>query len=196
MDRPRMVREVQIKIGLMIAAALLCLGHSSAFAQESKAAVGLLVGLSVPDANNANPIHLDGVTGMAAYSPTFQFGGYYLVPGTTEGKDGRKFRYSMHGLQAAYIPAGTSGAGGTTFFGFRLGMSKVETDQNSTKLMFSPYHYGIFAGHDYALWAWLSFGFEGSFYRFHASQTTVNNVTYNEDMFNVISFMVSLKISL
>lgn len=165
-------------------------------AQESKGAtVGMLLGLSVPDAEDTDPIHLDGVTGMTGFGANFQFGGYYLIPGKAEGKDGRKFQYSMHGLQAAYLPGGSGQ--GTTFFGLRFGLSKVKTKNSlDENLIFSPYHYGIFAGHDYTFWSWLSFGFEGSFYHFEPDRTTQSGVVYTEDAFNVISFMLAFKLSM
>lgn len=155
--------------------------------------MGILYGLSVPDAENTNPHHMYGVKGSAFLAPVFSVGGYYLISGKTEGGGGDKFDWSLHGLEASYhIPSGS----GDTFVAFRAGLSKIRTQKNSVDVIFSPYHYGIASGYDYYLTSWLSLGFEGSYYHVQKSRTDLNSVRYDNDSFNIMSFMVSLLLRL
>lgn len=161
---------------------------------DAGAQVGVLYGLSVPDAQNSNPRSLYGVKGTANLSPSLSLGGYYLVNSAEEGSGGRKFEYSLHGIEGAFrIPKGA----GATFVGLRAGLSKVRSESTTgDKYILSPYHYGLVTGHDFSLTKWLSIGFEGSYIVFEGSKTTENGTLYEEEPFNAISFLVSLQFRL
>jgi hypothetical protein len=105
-----------------------------------------------------------------------------------------KFRYSLHGVQSAYhIPA----ANGDTFVAFRLGLTKVKsTPAVGLDKTFSPYHYGIATGYDYFLTSWMSVGIEGSYLHVQRSRTMDTSGRFEENSFNIISFMVTAQLRL
>jgi hypothetical protein len=161
---------------------------SAAFADGKGAQAGLMWGYSVPDAANTNQYKLFGVKGEAFFLPNFSAGGYYLLsdksgdPSTTE-----KFRYSLHGVQAALH---MNASGGDTFVALRMGLSKVKSTVNTEDLVFSPYHYGIATGYDYFIGTMFSLGFEGSYLHVQRGRTTDSSgASVNLDSFNIISFI-------
>jgi len=171
------------------------IGFSSiAVAQETGGSqFGLVYGYNVPDADNTNPHQIFGIKGSAFLKPNFSIGGYYLIANKDEGSGGREFEYSLHGLEATYhTPTNT----GDTFFGFRVGLTKVKTDSNGEDVIFSPYHFGFAAGYDHFLASWVSVGFEGSYTHVQKSETTKNTVQYEEESFSTIQFLLSLQIRL
>lgn len=168
--------------------------HSQSQAQSAAGAtLGIVYGLSVPDADNTHARYLAGLSGTAVLSPQFSFGGYYLFGGAEQGGKGRDFRYSLAGLQARYHFGGNSGE---TYMGLMAGMTKLRTVDSNTEFILSPYHYGIIAGHDYPLFSKLSIGIEGFFIKVHDAETTNASVTYREDSFNIIGFLASIKLAL
>ena len=155
------------------------------------AKVGVIMGYSVPDADNTKPRRNWGGVGSAMLNPKFSIDGYYLVADKQTGTSAREFKYSTHGLGVTYH---TEAGKGDTFFGLRAGLSKVETNDGAgTSLVFSPYHWGIASGYDYKLWSTFSVGFEGSFLLFDNSETTAGGTSYTEDQFRTINFSVTAK---
>lgn len=162
---------------------------------EGGAQFGMIGGFSVPDADNSSPRMIHGFKGAAFISPNFSLGGYYLLHGKNQGSGGRKFQYSLHGIEAAYhVPSGS----GDTFVALRAGLSKVHTEVESTQelLLYSPNHFGLTSGFDYFITSWFSLGFEGSFIKVQASRTSVLGTVYNEDSFSIINFLVSMQFRL
>jgi hypothetical protein len=156
---------------------------------------GFLAGLTVPDAENTLPHHIAGIKGAAFISPTISLGGYYLVSGKSEGDDGLKFDYSIHGVEFGYhIPA----AKGDTTVAFRTGVTKIRTEDvaTSTSLIYSPYHYGLAVSYDYYLTNWVSLGFEGSYIHMEDSRTTGGGLKFEQDSFNMIGFLIVLQFRL
>ena len=162
-------------------------------AADQTSQMGLLFGLSVPNADNTNPRQLYGIRGSAFVTPSLSLGGYYLVSGKIEGKDGRDFDYSLHGIEGAYHIVSPRG---DTFMGLRVGLSKVRTDVSGTKVIHSPDHVGVALGYDYYLTTWMSVGFEGSYVRVKSSESTQTGGQFAEDSFNIISFLLSLQFRL
>lgn len=177
---------------LILAAASLLMGPRTAYAERG-AQAGLVYGYSVPDAANTAPYVLSGVKGSAFLNPTFSVGGYFLfsdkqgAPSETE-----KFRYSLHGLEGLYHMAS---AGGDTYFGLRIGITKVHTNPNGIDTVFSPYHYGVVAGYDIPVLSWLGLGFEASYLHAQRGKTNQNGSSVFLNSFNMMSFMVSLQIT-
>ena len=162
--------------------------------QDSGAQAGILWGLSVPDAANTNPRSLIGVKGNALLTSKFSIGGYYLVHNSEEGSDGRKFDYSLHGLEGAYR---VSKGKGSTFAGIRMGLTKVKAETSTPEpYILSPYHYGFVAGHDFTITSFMSIGFEGSYIALEKSKSTVSGVDYEEKSFNIISFLIAVQFKL
>lgn len=160
---------------------------------QNEAYVGFLYGLSVPDAESANPHHFSGIVGSTSLTPLMSLGGYYLQSSSEQGKGGRNFDYSIHGLEGALHRKTNLG---DTFYGIRVGLSKVRTKENGQETIFSPYHYGVVAGHDRFIYSWLVLGFEGSFLQFQKSENGSGNNRVIEDQFNIIAFMASIKFRL
>lgn len=162
-----------------------------AFAAEKGAQFGMVWGLSVTDADNTNAFQLSGVKGSAYITSNFSLGGYYFLSDSSgEPSSTDKFTYGLQGMQAAYmIPA----SNGETTIGLRVGLSKIKQSPSGTDLTFSPYHYGVAVGYDYALYNWLAVGFEGSFLHVLSGKTTLNGTTYERDPFNIISFLVAIQ---
>lgn len=160
---------------------------AAAMADGKGAQAGLMWGYSVPDAENTNQYKLFGVKGEAFFLPTFSAGGYYLLsdksgdPSSTE-----KFRYSLHGIQAAYH---MNASGGDTFVALRVGLSKVKSTQGTEDLTFSPYHYGIATGYDYFIGSMFSLGFEGSYLHVQRGRTSGAAGDVELDSFNIINFI-------
>lgn len=167
---------------------------ANAFADGKGSQFGLMYGKSVPDAENTNAYTLTGVKGEAFFTPQLSVGGYYLM----SDKDGEpssleKFRYSFHGIQAAYhIPA----SGGDTFIALRVGLTKVKNTVNAVDVTFSPYHYGIATGYDYHFGNYVSAGFEGSYLHAQRGRTSQGGSSVLLDSFNVISFLLTLQVRL
>lgn len=163
-------------------------------AVDRAAQAGFLYGYSIPDAPNTNPYMLFGIKGAAFLSPTFSTGGYFL----SSDKQGQpsmedKFRYSLAGVHATFhIPKGQ----GDTYFGFRLGITKVNSNPNSIDATFSPYHYGIATGYDFHVLPYLNIGFEGSYLHAQPGKTTQNGNPVEMKSFNIMSFMISAQFML
>lgn len=154
---------------------------------------GAMYGLSVADSDNTVAHRFWGVKGMAFLSPVLSVGGYYLKTAEAESSGGQRFDYSIHGIEAAYhILTNT----GDTSLAARVGLSKVETVQSNTDLIFSPYHWGVAVSYDYFLTSWFSLGFEGSYLHAEQGKTTVSGTDYRLDSFNFINFMVSVMLRL
>ncbi len=166
---------------------------SIAFAVDTGAQFGLIGGASVPDAANTHQYLLYGIKGSTFASENLTIGGYYLISnnGTQAAPDG--FNYSLIGVQACYqLPAGT----GETFLGVRAGITKLNVMPvgTTTELVMSPYHYGIFVGHDYLIREWLLLGFEGSYIHAETGRATSGGTNYIRDSFNIINFLVSIQV--
>lgn len=169
---------------------ILTLG-SQAFAQAQKGAkVGFAYGYSVPDAVNTKPYKLFGLTGETFLMPNWTIGGYFLFSDKSgEQSATDKFRYSLIGVQGAYqFPSD----GGVTFIAGRVGITKLAVTNANEDMTMSPYHYGVALGYDYYPWSWASFGFEGSYLHVQRGKTEFAGVTYKEDSFNILSFLVTL----
>lgn len=176
---------------ILILSGVLWSGDS--LAQDKSASMGVMYGLSVPDAPNTVPHHLYGIKGDAYISPTISLGGYYLVSGASEGSGGEKFDYSIHGVEASYVlPSGQ----GATSVGVRAGLTKIHRRPVADKVIFSPYHYGMYVAHDFYVWSWLSLGFEGSYLHVQDSKTDKGGTRYELDSFNLINFMVTMQFRL
>jgi hypothetical protein len=178
---------------LILAVMLTTLCAGMAFAVDTGAQFGLIGGVSVPDAPNTNQYLLYGIKGSTFATESITIGGYYLMSnkGTQAAPDG--FKYSIVGVQACYqIPAGA----GETYLGVRAGITKVNITPlgTTTELVMSPYHYGIFTGHDYNIREWLLLGFEGSYLHAETGRATSNGTTYVQDSFNIINFLVSIQV--
>ncbi len=160
-----------------------------AHAEGAAAQFGIIGGYSVPDADNTNPHQLYGVKGSANMSGALGLGGYYILTGSAEGAGGGNTRwdYSLHGVELNYALNG-----GMTYLGFRVGLSKVNTQQSGVDLLFSPYHYGFVIGHDYPVWGPMHIGFEGSYLRIENSSTTTGGTSYIIDKSNVMNFLLSI----
>lgn len=179
------------QISLIFFGFALLLASPRSLAADKGAQFGILFGPSVLDAENTSPYQLSGVKGVAFLGSNFSLGGYYLVSNSAgEPSSVDKFRYSLHGVQAAYLfPT----SGGDTSLGFRLGLSKVKNSPNGSDVTYSPYHYGIAVGYDYNLNAMFSVGFEGSFLHVFDAHTTQNAVEVEMKAFNAISFLLALQ---
>lgn len=166
-------------------------GGVYAQAEGASAQFGIVYGSSVPDSDNTSPYWLSGVKGSAYVSPALSVGGYYLMSDTSgQPSSAEKFRYSLHGVEAAYhLPSG----GGEVFFALRGGFSKVKTESAGNKIIYSPYHLGFATGYDYFVLPWFVLGFEGSLVRIKSSDTTDSGTNYKLDGFNVINFLVTFQ---
>jgi hypothetical protein len=173
---------------------LILMLSAQALAEGSGAQFGIIAGYSVPDADNTNPHQLYGFKGSAAITSGIGLGGYYLLTGSAEGASGGNTRwdYSLHGVELNFAMGGSAG----TYIGVRVGLSKVNTTQASTDLLFSPYHYGFVIGHDVPVWGPMSVGFEGSYLRIENSSTTVGGTSYLIDKSNIMNFMLSISFRL
>lgn len=190
-DTPVMAMGFYFKHLQIITSLILCGGV--AFAEGGAGAVGFVYGISVPDADNSNPHRIFGVKGLAFLTPQLSLGGYYLDSGKNEGTGARRFDYTLHGIEGAFHIL--NGAG-DTFIALRVGSSKLHTEEAGTRLILSPYHYGLAAGYDYSVFSWLSFGFEGSFLHINSSSTTTNSVHYQEDSFGLMQFLGAIQFRL
>ncbi|MGE4133027.1 MAG: hypothetical protein AB7F86_15405, partial [Bdellovibrionales bacterium] len=144
-------------------------------ADSGGANFGALYGVSIPDVENTSPYMLMGFKGSAFLAPFFSTGGYYLAsdkqgqPSATD-----KYTYILAGVEGMYhIPSGA----GDTYFGLRIGISKVKTNPSSVDTTFSPYHYGIATGYDYTLWNLIVIGFEGSYIHLQTGKSHQSGVT-------------------
>jgi hypothetical protein len=154
---------------------------------------GIVGGLSVPDADNTNGQHMFGIKGSAFVNASTSLGGYYIVSTKEEGSGGRKFEYNIHGIEGAYRFQNNKG---DTVLAFRAGVSKIHEDASGTPLIFSPYHYGLSVGYDYLFTSWFVMGFEGSYLHFERSRTTTGGTKYEEESFNLMSFLITLQFRL
>ncbi len=171
----------------------LCLSQTAQAADGAGSQVGLAYGLSIPDAEDSNPHYIAGIKGAAYLTPTFGLGGYYLNTSKQIGTGSTPFDYSLGGIDAIFH---LGGGKGDTFVSFRVGMTKVHTKEGTTKLIYSPYHYGGAAGYDYYLTSWLTLGFEGSFTFVEASSTNKSGTRYELDSFSVMNFLATLQFRL
>lgn len=157
------------------------------WAEGASSQFGISYGYLVPDADNTLPHSVFGVKGSAFLGPSISLGGYYLLAGSPERSGGRSFDVSVHGIEAGYhIPSG----GGDTTIAVRMGLTKVQTAaDDDTKLIFSPYHWGITVGYDYLVFSHMSLGFEGAYLHAERSKTLLEGVQYREDSFSLVTFM-------
>jgi hypothetical protein len=175
------------KNGLFIL--LLLFAALPAWGQGSQ--MGIVYGLSVPDAQNTNPYMMIGFRGAARLAPFFSTGGYYYqsdkqgAPSADE-----KFRYSLAGVEATYHRVEGKG---DTHFGARMGITKINTNPNGTDSTFSPYHFGIATGYDYMMTSWFTVGFEGSYLHVQRGKTTQNGTTILLNSFNIMSFLATFQ---
>jgi len=177
---------------MLICAALIVPMHS-AFAADKGSQFGLLYGLSVPDADNTNMFRMFGVAGEAFIVPQFSAGGYYFQSDKSGEVGGNKFRYGMTGIEAMYhIPA----AQGDTFIGLRIGMTKLAQNPSGTDATFSTYHYGLATGYDFYITEHISVGFEGNYIHVLPGRSIVSGTTFEQASFNMINFLISLKLRL
>ena len=160
--------------------------------QGGGAKAGLVIGYTVPDADNTKPHRLWGLSGTAMVNKSWGLNGYYMLADKQVGTSVRQFEHSVHGIGILYhVPGGN----GETFYGVRAGLSKLETVQTgNVNVTFSPNHWGIVAGYDYTLFSFVTIGFEGNYLMFDDSEATVGGTDYIEDKFRSISFAGSLKI--
>jgi hypothetical protein len=166
-----------------------------ALAEDGATHAGIVFGLSVPDADNTDPHQLVGVKGATSIFPNWGVGGYYFTTGVPVGSGGRKFHYTLPGIEVSFaIPI----AGGEPYMSARAGMSKIRTMENGLDVIYSPNHYGIAVGYNYFLTDWLSLGFEGSYMHILKSNTTPasGGPQYFLPAFNVINFLMALEIRL
>jgi hypothetical protein len=177
---------------LVVVLFFVVVGSRQVFADGATGELGLIYGMTVPDADNTNPRAMTGFKGLAYVGSTWSIGGYYYSAGGSSGSGGRKFNYSFHGLEGAYrIAAGN----GEAFVGLRLGLSKLRTEPVAgTKLILSPYHYGVAAGYDYFIWSMMTLGFEGFYLGVDQSSTNYSGVTYEEKSFHVFGLMTSIQL--
>jgi hypothetical protein len=178
----------------MIVLSLLISSAPAAWADGIGSQFGLVYGLSVPDAQNTKTYRMWGIKGESFIGPALSLGGYYYA--SDQGGEIAavgKFRYTLTGAEMAYhIP----NQGGDTFVGFRIGVTKLESTQAGTDLVFSPYHYGFALGYDYPLTSHFVVGFEGSYLHALPGRTEYGGVIYNEDSFSIISFLISMQFRL
>ena len=159
--------------------------------QGGGAKAGLILGYTVPDAENTKPHRLWGLSGTAMVNKNWGINGYYLLADKQVGTSVRKFEHSIHGVGISYHVLGGKG---DTFYGIRAGLSKLETVQaGSTNVTFSPSHWGFAAGYDYNIFSFMTIGFEGTYLTFEDSEANVGGTDYLEDKFRSISFAGSLK---
>ena len=154
--------------------------------------VGIIYGLSVPDANNTQDHILAGINGGAVISGRFSFGGYHFVSNKKDGPNNSDFQYSLTGLEGRYNL--TTGAK-KVFVGLRVGISKIDTVANSTEVTFSPYHYGLVSGYEMQLFSMLNIGIEGSYMAFSRTDTETSGGTVNFSSFRAISFLGVMSIN-
>src|SRR5690348_2789090 len=98
---------------------------STSFADDG-GGFGILFGLSVPDAQNSSPHQIAGVKGLAFLTPQLSLGGYFLESLKAVGTGGQKFDYDLAGME---ISGHMVNGQGDTFFGMRVGITKVQTIQ-------------------------------------------------------------------
>ncbi len=185
---------MNLRFGILLIICALHSGFAWGQAAQRASQFGFVFGFSVPDANNTQPFSISGIKGEAFLTPMLSLGGYYLISdnqGAPSAED--KFRYSVHGVQTTlHVPSGK----GDSFFGARIGITKVSTNPNQIDSVFSPYHYGIVAGYDYHLLSWCSLGFEGSYLHVLPGKTTQNGQSVQLDSFNIMNFLVTLQFML
>lgn len=174
-----------------MAALLLCLWATSAFAGDKASQFGITYGFSVPDANNVGAFKMYGFKGEYFVTQSISVGGYFLISdtaGQTSIQANDKFSYSLHGLDTAYHMPGSNGE---SFVAFRVGVTKVHMNPAGQDIIYSPYHYGFASGYDFFVTNSISLGFEGSYLHVLPGRAMYNNVTYDQPSFNIISFMLS-----
>jgi hypothetical protein len=158
-------------------------------AADCGAQLGIVAGLSVPDAENPRSYYLYGIKGQAFIDSQLSLGGYHFLSDRSGEVDlAHKFRYALTGIEGAYH---FSSQKGDTFIGLRLGLTKVLRTQSAYDFTFSPYHYGFVVGYDYYLSKVFSVGFEASYLHVFPSRTNRDGVDYNAAPFNLVNFLVT-----
>ncbi|MCB0366763.1 MAG: hypothetical protein H6624_10740 [Bdellovibrionaceae bacterium] len=148
--------------------------------------VGIVYGLSVPDIANTKTHQLYGVKGGSQISDSYGFGGYHMVSSEETGRNNGDFSFSLTGLEfRSFLTGGDK----KVYVGVRAGVSKFNTVENSTDVIFSPYHYGIVSGYDFKLFSLLNVGIEGSFMAMQRSLTTAGSTEVELKPFHLMSFL-------
>lgn len=161
------------------------------FAQDKGSQFGLVYGFSVPDADNTNPFKLSGIKGVTFIHAKISLGGYwYLSDRSGAPSETDKFQYSLHGVQTAFHMKGSKG---DTNFALRAGLTKVRNNSGTTDMTFSPAHYGVAAGYDFFINAWLSYGFEGSYVKAMDAKVTAGGVEFEREGFNIVTFLAVIQ---
>jgi hypothetical protein len=178
-----MMRSLLVMMTLLLS----LVGTQSAHAQ-AKGYVGLLVGLSVPDADDTSARPMYGVMGGARLDGEFGLGAFFLTASKEETIDGTKadFNYSLYGLEGSFHFEGVADG---AFVAARVGLAKVKQGFPAGSENFSPLVWGIGFGYDYFLSEKFSLGAEAGFMSVQGESKTPNDL----DGFTMLNFLVAAK---
>lgn len=155
------------------------------FAQaQAKGYAGVLIGLSVPDADDTSARTAYGVLGGARLDGEFGLGGYYLKSSKDETINTveTSFDYSLYGLEGSFHFEGVADG---AYMAARVGLAKVTVGSQN----YSPLAWGLNFGYDHFLKENLSLGVEAGFMAVQGAKKTGANL----DGFTMLNFLVAAK---
>lgn len=170
---------------LMLFTAVLATMLSANFAHaQAKGYAGVLVGLSVPDADDTSARPAYGVLGGARLDGEFGLGGYYISSAKEETINNNKadFNYSLYGIEGSFHFEGVADG---AYVAARVGLAKVKAGSEN----YSPLAWGLNFGYDYFLKENFSLGIEAGF----MSVQGENKTTQDLDGFTMLNFLVAAK---
>lgn len=151
---------------------------TAAHADDSKAWVGGLFGLTVPSYNGTQARGIYGLTAGAKIGTEFGVGVYYTSSQKRETIG--DFNFDLYGVQAGYHFEGEANG---VFIAGRIGTSKLSV-AGATNV--SPMNFGAVVGYDYMLFDHASLGGEASYMSIASAAGT--------EGFTTLNFLASLKL--
>lgn len=161
---------------------------TSAHAQ-SKAYVGGVVGLSVPDADDTSSRPMYGILGGARLDGEFGVGAFYFSSKNDETIAGRpgKFDYDLYGVEGSYHFEGLSE---NAYMAARIGLAKVKAGTTATGYKtYTPLAWGFAFGYDYPVTETFTLGGEAGFMSVQGAKKSGGNL----DGFLALQFLAAAK---
>ncbi len=152
---------------------------------QAKGYVGVLGGMSVPDADDTSSRPVFGIIGGARLDGEFGLGGYFLSSSKEEsnGAADFDFNYDLYGIEGSFHFEGVAEG---AFVAVRAGISKVKLGNTN----YSPMSYGILFGYDHFLAENFSLGLEAGWMRVEGEKKTG---AADLDSFSALNFAAALK---
>ncbi|MGE0763279.1 MAG: outer membrane beta-barrel protein [Bdellovibrionales bacterium] len=173
-----------IRLFTLCSALVLTLLSATMAEAQAKGYAGLLLGMSVPDADDTSARPMYGVQGGARLDGEFGLGAFYLTSKKEETVNAVKtdYDYNLYGLEGSFHFEGVADG---AYIAARIGLAKVDVGT----VNYSPMIWGLLFGYDHFLSEKFSLGIEGGF----TSVQGDDNGTNNLDGFTMLNFLVAAK---